>query len=367
MAETAEKALAQARVEVSPQGRHNSSLAPVGLVRQWRMRVEVQSGGLAYTLAGTHAAWGRGLAFDPAWAAIAMEIVERASAWAGFDPKGPAGHRTGSFVRARRSELAKPSLDPDALALEAPCGDAALHWMEAADPAGRKAMLPAQLAYMFVNLDEPALFSAHGSTGLGAGLDLGRARLAALLEVLERDAETVSPFDPARLFRLESGAPGVAELLAEYRAKGIDPVFRDLTTDLGAPCYQCYVRGPEGQLARGCSCHLDGSRAALSALLETPYPYPFGPPSQPGPEGLPVRVLEELPDYSTGDVDADLALLETCLAANHITPLYADLTRKDLRLPVVRAVVPGLEWANDHDPSARVSPRLWGAYLKMWE
>lgn len=367
VADTAEKALAKAGVAVSPQARHNSSLAPVGLMRQWRMKVAVASGGLAYTLAGTHTAWGRGTVFDPAWAAIAMEIVERASAWTGFDPKGPTGRRNGPLLRARRSELKKPSLDPNTLALEAPYNDATLHWMEAEDPAGKKVLVPAQLAYMFVNLDEPALFSAHGSTGLGAGLDLGRARLTALLEVLERDAEAVSPFDPARLFRLESRDPQTAGLLAEYAAKGIDPVFRDLTTDLGVPCYQCFVRGPEGQLVRGCSAHLDGGRAALSALLETPYPFPFGPPSQPGPENLPVRALEDLPDFSTGDIDADLALLETCLGANGITPLYADLTRKDLRLPVVRAIVPGLEWASDFDPSARVSPRLWGAYVRMWE
>lgn len=367
VADLAEKALAQAGVEVSPQARHTSSLAPVGLMRQWRMRVAVENGGLAYTLSGTHTAWGRGMSFDPAWAAIVMEMVERASAWTGFDAQGATGRRGGAFTRARRSELAQPSLDPNALALEAPCPDAALHWMEARDPAGNAVLVPVQLAYMFVNLDEPALFSAHGSTGLGAGLDVGRARLTALLEVLERDAEAVSPFDPARLFRLASRDPQAAGLLAEYAAKGIDPVFRDLATDLGVPCYQCVVVGPEGQLARGCSAHLDGGRAALSALLETPYPYPFGPPSRPGPENLPVRVLEDLPDFSTGDVDADLALLETCLAANGITPLYADLTRKDLRLPVVRAIVPGLDWASDFDPAARVSPRLWGAYLGVWE
>jgi ribosomal protein S12 methylthiotransferase accessory factor YcaO len=367
VADMAEKALAKAGVEVSPQARHTSSLAPVGLMRQWRMRVAVESSGLAYTLAGTHTAWGRGTAFDPAWAAIVMEIVERASAWTGFDPKGAAGRRGGTLAKARRSELKKPSLDPNALALEAPYADAPLYWMDAEDPAGRKFLVPAQLAYMFVNLDEPALFSAHGSTGLGAGLDPGRARLTALLEVLERDAEAVSPYDPNRLFRLESRDPQVAGLLAEYRAKGVDPVLRDLTTDLGVPCYQCFVRGTEGQLVRGCSAHLSGPKAALSSLLETPYPFPFGPPSQPGPEGLPTRVLEDLPDYSTTDVDADLAILETCLAANHITPLYADLTRKDLRMPVVRAIVPGLEWASDFDSSARVSARLWGAYVRMWE
>lgn len=367
VADMAEKALAQAGVALSPQARHTSSLAPVGLMRQWRMAVPVQSGSLAYTLAGTHTAWGRGTAFDPAWAAIVMEIVERASAWTGFDAKGPLGRRGGALIRARRSELKKPCLDPNTLALEAPYADAPLYWMDAEDPAGRKVLVPAQLAYMFVNLDEPALFSAHGSTGLGAGLDPGRARLTALLEVLERDAEAVSPYDPARLFRLASRDPQVAELLAGYRDKGVDPVFRDLATDLGVPCFQCFVRGAEGQLVRGCSAHLSGPKAALSALLETPYPFPFGPPSLPGPEGLPTRVLEDLPDFSTGDVDADLALLETCLAANQITPLYADLTRKDLRMPVVRAIVPGLEWASDFDPAARVSARLWGAYVKMWE
>ena len=33
----------------------------------------------------------------------------------------------------------------------------------------------------------------------------------------------------------------------------------------------------------------------------------------------------------------------------------------------IHAIVSGLDWANDFDPSARVSARLWGAYLRMWE
>lgn len=365
VAENAEKALARAGVEISPQARHNASLAPVGLMRQWRMRLEVQNGGLGYTLSGAHTAWGRGLEFDPAWAATVMEIAERASAWTGFDGKGATGRRGGPLVRARLSELDRPALNPNALALEAPYQDEPLHWIEARDPAGAAVLVPAQLAYLFVNLDEPALFSGLGSTGLGAGLDMPRARLAALLEVLERDAEAVSPFDPARLFRIRSADPRLAGLLAGYREKGVDVVFRDLTTPLGVPCYQACVAGPEGQLVRGCSAHPDGRRALVSALLETPYPYPFGPPSRPGPANLPVRDLEDLPDLSTGDIAADLDLLERTLAANGLTPLYADLTRKDLGLPVVRAIAPGLEWANDFDPAARVSPRLFAAYLAL--
>ena len=42
-----------------------------------------------------------------------------------------------------------------------------------------------------------------------------------------------------------------------------------------------------------------------------------------------------------------------------------DLTRADLDLPVVRALVPGMELSGDLDRFARVHPRLYGHYLKF--
>lgn len=131
---------------------------------------------------------------------------------------------------------------------------------------------------------------------------------------------------------------------------------------MGIPCYKCLVIAADGSVVKGTGAHLDAKRAVLSALTETPYPFPHGSPSRPGPEGLAHQWIEELPDYTTGGAGTDLALLEALLTANGHTPVYVDLTRADVGLPVVRALVPGFEMAADLDRFSRISPRLWAAY-----
>jgi ribosomal protein S12 methylthiotransferase accessory factor YcaO len=44
-----------------------------------------------------------------------------------------------------------------------------------------------------------------------------------------------------------------------------------------------------------------------------------------------------------------------------------DLTRKDLEFPVVRAIVPGMEFMTDFDRFSRVSPRLFCNYLNLFQ
>jgi ribosomal protein S12 methylthiotransferase accessory factor YcaO len=82
--------------------------------------------------------------------------------------------------------------------------------------------------------------------------------------------------------------------------------------------------------------------------------------------GLSIRKLENLPDYSLGSVYSDLKLLETLLASNGYFPVYIDLTRKDLSIPVIRVLVPGMELMADFDSFSRVSPRLFNKYLNMF-
>jgi ribosomal protein S12 methylthiotransferase accessory factor YcaO len=127
------------------------------------------------------------------------------------------------------------------------------------------------------------------------------------------------------------------------------------------------VVSPEGQIIKGTGAHLDGKRAVISALTETPYPYPYGPPSRPPAAVYPTRRLEALPDHATGHAAGDLDLLEALLAANGFEPVYIDLTRRDIGFPVVKALVPGLELIADFDDFSRVSPRLYRNYLRAWD
>ena len=363
--------LRQAGVVLGGEMRHTASLSPIGLLRTWTMKSSVRLGRHDFTLSGELTAYGRGFDLDAARAACAMEIVERCSAFGSFDARGAVGfRREHRLVRGRLSELQKEGLtllDPNALALEAPYRDEPLYWIDAEErtAAGvRPILVPAQCVFLFCNLDEIKLFSALGSTGLGAGVSPEGARLSALIEVVERDCEGTTPFIPALCFEIETRDERMNALLESYRANGIHVQFQDLTPPFGLPCCKCFVTGPDGQVAKGTGAHLSARRALMSALTETPYPFPAGPPSRPPMEGLTRVPVEALPDYSRGVAAQDLQLVEKLLLANGFRVIYADLTRTDLGLPVVRAIVPGMEILADFDRFSRIHPRLYANYRK---
>lgn len=347
--------------------RHESSLSPIALLRRWNMQIHVQQDCHQYRLQGLQTAYGKGLSLERARASCLMEIVERCSAFARVvDGRLPDTARALTLRRARLSELRqenRAALDPATLGLEVPYEDQPLYWVPGTQVDGQMINVPFQAVYLFANLDEICLFSGLGSTGLAAGGSLDQAKFHALLECVERDAEAVQPFDAKRCFRLATRDAAVDGLLADYRRRGIDVVFQDCTGGLGIPCYKCFVYGPgPDDLAKGTSAHFAGWQAALAALTETPYPYPHGPASRPGPPDLTVRYLEELPDYASGHPTSDLKRLESLLAANHVQPVYVELTRRDLNIPVVRALLPGFELMADFDRFTRISPRLYRNY-----
>ncbi len=365
---TAHQRLAAHQILVSSEMRHESSLSPVALMRQWRLERRVQSGTLNYRLGGFMTAYGRGLALDQARVSCLMEIVERYSAFGEFQEEVVAGHAVPVPLRHGRSEELRQSglrvLNIEDLELEAPCRDAALYWRPAriVEPSGgAEIWVPAQCVYLFCNLDEPDLFSALGSTGLAAGRTMAEACLSALLEIVERDAVSTTLFDPADCFTLDAEDSRLKELFAHYRQLGIRIQFQDLTGALGIPCYKCFVIDSQGQIAKGTGAHLDGRRALLSALTETMYPYPNAPASHPGLQDLPMRPLSDLPDHACGSVAGDLDRVERLLTANGFSPIYADLTRSDLGLPAVRAIVPGLTVMADFDRFSPLTKRLVGA------
>lgn len=351
--------------------RHVASLSPVALLRQWHVDIGVCNGRHRFRISGLQNSYGRGLSLPAAQASLAMEMIERCSAFASVGDEGVEGYiRSYPLKRARYSELVKagiPAVDPNRLALEAPYGDEPLHWIEG-EACGRdgaaSVWVPAQCIFLFCNLDEIKLFSALGSTGLASGNTMDEARLSALLEIIERDHDGTTPFHPSQCFTVETVDPRVGPLLESYRDLGIHLQFQDLTSRLGVPCCKCFVRDIGGGIVKGTGCHLDARRALLSAMTETPYAFPYGPPSGSGLHGL-VRVpLENLPDYRLGNSAADLRLLENLLAAWGYRPVYVDLTREDVGLPVVRALVPGMEITADFDRFSRVHPRLFANYLR---
>lgn len=373
LAETIAHALAaleKADAFLGPAMEHKASLSPVARLRHWMPKTRSVNGRMNNSLEGIQTCYGRGLVPERAEASYAMEMAERFSSYASFGPKGVLGYVNDyPLIHAAMDELDADALDLRAMRLEVPYAGQRLHWFagHAPDASGGTAplLVPAQLVFLFCNLDEQSLFSALGSTGLASGNTMAEAKVAALTEAIERDSDATTLFDPARCFRIATDDPEISRLLDAYEQDGIHVWFMDVTTELGVPCYKSVVLGARGDVNKGSGCSLCGRAALVSALTETAYPHP-GPPSGPAPDGLPVRRLEDLPDLSTGSAEGDLMVIEATLAANGYRPAYADLTRKDLRIPVVRALIPGLEIISDFDQYSRVSPRLYANYLAMF-
>ena len=362
--------LADAGIRLGQEMQHVASLSPVALLREWQMAISVSNGRHDYTLTGIQTAYGRGLELDAARAAYAMEIVERCSAFAGADAGGirgtatprPLVHATLADLKGGRTAV----VDPNHLMLEVAYDDEPLFWLTGEMPTARgcrPVWMPAQCVFLFSNFDEIDLFSGLGSTGLASGNTPEEARYHGLLEVIERDAEATVTFQPEQCFTLRASDPPIASLLAEYREKGIHVQFQRLDTGLGVPCYKCFVTAPDGSIVKGTAAHLSGRRALVSAMTETPYPLVGAPPSMPTPAGLPVVDIADLPDYRTGDPARDLARLESLMLANGFSPIYVDLTREDLGIPVARAFVPGMALSADFDRFSRVHPRMFRNYL----
>lgn len=351
--------------------KHASSLSPYGFYRKWRLALSTEHGNQNFELKGIQTSYGRGLSEASARASYAMEMVERCSSFSSFDRRGTVGFiKSYPLIHALYGELKeqeRDALDPNSLDLEVPYQEELLYWMEAETMGASTScpmLIPAQCVFLFCNLDEISLFSGLGSTGLASGNSIEQAKVSALLEVVERDGEAVSPYDAARCFQLKSEDPIIASLLANYGARGIHVQFQDISQEYGIPCYKSFVVGPQGQIVKGTGSHLDGKRALVSAMTEIPYPHPNGPASTPLPEGLPIIWFEDLPDYSSGSPAHDLAILEAVFGANGYKPIYVDLTREDIGIPVVKAIIPGLELMADFDQFSRVSPRLLRRVLK---
>ncbi len=347
---------------------NQASLIPFALQMNWQMEICVSTGKDDWHLTGLQTSYGKGLNVEEAEASCLMEVVERVSAFAGFDSGGAVNYKKDHMILKGCLEDLRSSydlMDPNEILLEVPYENQSLYWVRAerVDKEGHHSIyVPAQLVFLFCNLDEVSLTNGLPSTGLASGNTLEEARLSGLLEVIERDAEKVVPYSRGRCFRLKPDMPAAKEILENAADRGLDIQFLDITAELGIPCYKAFIVGPEGQILKGSAAHLDGKRALVSALTELPYHHSW---FQPVPAlNNPATVKEEnIPNYSSGDSKKDLRLLERLLLKNDYRPIYVDLTRKDLDIPVAKVLVPGLELFSDFDRFSPLSFRQYAHYL----
>jgi len=345
-----------------------ASLSPYALQIPWYLEVTVSTEKNHWQLAGTQTSYGKGLNWDQARASCWMEVVERVSAFASFNEGGALHYKHGHpLMKGRYEDLKNQScdlLDPNDMSLEVPYENQPLHWVSGTrvDETGEHPVyVPAQLVFLFCNLDEICLTSGLPSTGLASGNTLEEAKLHGLLEVIERDAERVMPYTRERCFVLEADGPPVQRILQHGRQTGVQ--ILDITSEFGLPCYKAFVQSPNGEIFKGCAAHLDGKRAMVSALTELPFhPSWFHPTAI--PEDLGTLRHENLPDYCSGHVGQDLRLVERLLLMNGYRPVYVNLTRRDLDIPVVKALIPGLELLSDFDRFSPLSLRQFAHYFQ---
>jgi len=367
-AKMAAEKLESSGVFVEAEMRHVSSLSPIALLRKWKLERSVDSDRNKYKLTGIHTAYGKGLSLEDARASCVMEVLERYCSYASVKSERIVGcQKDYSLIRSSFSDTPSLSLDPSSINLEIPYRNEPLWWMpgeQISSDGTRTILVPVQMVYLFSNLDEIDLFSGLGSTGLAAHTNMANAKNSALLECIERDCDSISIFDKTLCFKISTNDPELAPLFSAYAARGIHIQFQDISNEMGIPCYRCFVEDESGLIVKGTGANLSAKKALLSALLETPYPFPYGKPSGNCFDNLSTIVLEDLPDYSTENPYQDLYILEQTLVSNGFAPVYVDLTRKDMEFPVVKAIIPGLEIMNDFDAYSRVSPRMAANYIK---
>ncbi len=351
--------------------RTEATLSPYAIERPWNLDITVEDGRNQCRLSGILTGYGRGFNVHQGRISCLMETVERYSAFATIRSGRTEGHtKDYALHRARYEDLKKkgPSvLDPQQICLEVAYQDQSLAWIqgERRAPEGvHPVYVPAQLVFLFSNLDEKSLTTGLPSNGLAAGNTMEEAKVSALLEVIERDAEKVVPYSGHRCFVLEAEDPKVSDLLEGHKKKGIHIQFMDMTPEFGIPCFKAFIQGPGGVILKGSGAHLDAKRAVASAMTEIPYPYPYWFGSMPAPWDLPIRYYEDLPNYSSDKAPQDLETLERLLILNGYHPIYVDLTRKDLKIPVVKALIPGLEMMTVVDRFSPLGLRQFGHYLR---
>jgi ribosomal protein S12 methylthiotransferase accessory factor len=241
-------------------------------------------------------------------------------------------------------------------------------------------------------VDVPATRSlAMSSSGLASGNHLLEAILHGVLEAVERDAMALLTLasDDARAARRVDPAtiqdPGCVALLERFAAAGADVVIWDATTELGLPTFSAILFDRDASspralfAANGSGSHASRAIALSRALTEaaqsrltwisgarddlarTTFRIARDVDQLAALRALAsasaTRPFSAAPTFEGETVGDDLAHARRALAdAGFAEIVVVDLARPELRVDVVRVIVPGLE-GNVEDGSSRPSPR----------
>ncbi|WP_027567932.1 MULTISPECIES: YcaO-like family protein [unclassified Bradyrhizobium] len=221
-----------------------------------------------------------------------------------------------------------------------------------------------------------------GTNGLASGNHLSEAISAAICELVERDAVALWHAQDMRVrsnCRVDIASitdEDCRSLLDLYEQARMAPRLWDVTSDIGIATFICDIPAtigdPSGGLRRfrGTGCHPNRAIALARAMTEaaqTRLTYIAGIRDDlldytesakdklgaalldAASQAAEARSFADTPDFYSDDVAADLRWELTRLRAIGIErAIVVDLTRPDLGIPVVRLVIPGLEWDCTH-------------------
>ena len=328
---------------------------------------------------------GKGLTKEEAKVSAIMEAVERYSA----EVRGDSIVRQGveEFMSSKEAVHPMDLILPQHSAFHVMRQSVA--WVKGWELNGNEEMwVPAGAVFHpYLSKMDLALFRTS-TNGLACGNNLEEAVLHGLCEVVERNDWSFAEGRRRITGDIEVPSSGpVKELVERFTSKGIEVHLKDLTTDIGIPTIAAAaddtVLQDPALLNLGLGTHLSPEVAATKALLElaqSRLTQIHGAREDTvavlnnrklgyermkrlnkmwlTPSGV-SGSLDDLPHLETEDVFDDLQIVRAKINARGMSrTVVVDLTRKELGIPVVRVIVPGMEvFAIDED---RVGGRLLG-------
>jgi ribosomal protein S12 methylthiotransferase accessory factor len=342
-------------------------------------------------------AQGKGLDLPQALASALMEACEAYHA----EDIGPCRQAAYGALAAHDIVVDPATLCPGVRPFDA---NRAIAWIEGFDLLRREpCWVPAEIVHMDYTAPEPDGYFLAGSNGLASGNNSIEAVNAALYELVERDAVALWAATPivqraATVLDLATvDDTDCRTLLAKYAAAEIAVRVCHVTTEIGIPAFICEIRDPAPHdptrlnLFHGAGCHADRGIALSRALTEaaqTRLTYIAGvrddlSPDEYRDEAAPsdagkrrarnsdaydalidaiaaqaTRVaFSGVPNFVADDLRSDLLwVLDRLAGAGFARAIAVDLTQEQFGIPVVRLIVPGLEW-DPHHPNYRPGRR----------
>jgi oxazoline/thiazoline synthase len=245
----------------------------------------------------------------------------------------------------------------------------------------RHKYLPTQLLFYEsqASVDCDAFYSVSCSNGNASGNSLEEAVLQGFCELVERDAVALWWYNRLRKPRVAVESfeePYLLDLISYYMTLSREAWALDITTDLGIPVFAAASRlsaGPEERILLGFGCHLDARIALQRAFTEmnqmlsvdeacddaalgiedeetvswlktaTLANQPYLAPDE---STAPKRRVD-YPSLNSADLLEDIRLCRRAVEERGMEVLVLDQTQPEVKMPVVKVIVPGLRhfWA----------------------